>query len=184
MNGAIERFAAFIALLRSMPREQLALRAVLMVLGIVGAVLLDQPWGSPAGVLAVMALLGVLLTTFLPDTGAPAFAIGALVLAWLLAHGLNGSAPVGNTLGLAAVLYLLHTGAALCAAMPPTARLDGQLLTRWTGHVALTLVGSAVVIGIGYGVGRLPGSLTLELVGLVGAVLVISVPVWLARGRR
>jgi hypothetical protein len=120
----------------------------------------------------------------LPDSAAPAVVLGVMVAEWLIAYGLRGSPPVGRTIALAADLYLVHTVAALCGALPPTAKLDDQLLVRWSGHVALTAVASAVLIGVGYAVGQLPGSLTLELVGLIGAVIVVAVPVWLAYGRR
>jgi hypothetical protein len=96
---------------------------------------------------------------------------------------LHGAPAVVNTVGLAVTLYLLHTGAALAGAMPPTARPDGQLIVRWCAQASVTLVASAAVIGIGYGVGRLRGSLTIELLGMAGVLLLVVTPVWLLRGR-
>lgn len=169
---------------RAMPGPQLALRGLLAVLGVAGFVIIDQPWASVSGVLTVIGLLALLGSLLVPDSSAPAVVLGVMVAEWLIAYGLRGSAPAGRTIALAADLYLVHTVAALCGALPPTAKLEDQLLVRWSGHVALTAVASAAVIGIGYAVGQLPGSLTLELVGLVGAVVVVAVPVWLAYGRR
>lgn len=169
---------------RAMPGLQLALRGLVAVLGVAGFVILDQPWASVSGVLTVIGLLALIGTVLLPDSAAPAVVLGVMVAEWLIAYGLRGSPPVGRTIALAADLYLVHTVAALCGALPPTARLERQLVVRWSGHVALTAVASAALIGIGYAVGQLPGSLTLELIGLVGAVVVVAVPVWLAYGRR
>lgn len=183
MNTLIERLVTLIDTIRSMPAAQLLLRAVLAIVGVAGVLLLDQPWGSGAGFMAVVALLGLVGTVVMPDSVAPGFTMGALAFAWLLAYGLHGDPPVANTVGLAAALYLLHTGAALAGAMPPTARPDGQLIVRWCTQVSVTLVASAVVIGIGYGVGRLQGSLTIELLGMAGVLLLVVTPVWLLRGR-
>jgi hypothetical protein len=124
------------------------------------------------------------VTVVLPDSAAAVTVLAVLIAEWLLVYGLRGSPPVLRTVLLAVDLYLVHTVAALCGAMPSAARLDRQLLIRWSANVGLTLVASGVVIGIGYAVGTLPGSLTLELIGLLGAVIVVLVPVWLVRGRR
>ena len=169
---------------RAMPAQQLALRGLLALLGVAGFVILDQPWGSLSGFITVVGLIALLATVQFPDSGAPVMVLGAMVAEWLIAYGLRGSPPVARTLLLAADLYLVHTLAALCAAMPPTSRADAQLYLRWSGHVAVTFLATGVVAGIGYAVGLLPGSLTLELVGLVGAVVIVAVPVWLVRGRQ
>jgi hypothetical protein len=178
-----ERLARLINTLRAMPAAQLLLRAVLVIVGVIAVLLLDQPWESGAGFMAVVALIGLIATLVIPDSSAPGFTMGALVFAWVLAYGLRGDPPVANTVGLAVALYLLHTGAALAGAMPPTARPDGQLIVRWCTQASVTVVASAAVVGIGYGVGRLQGSLTLELLGLAGALLLVVTPVWLLRGR-
>lgn len=183
MNVSIERLVAFVITVRAMPAAQLLLRVVLAVVGVVAVLLLNQPWATGAGFMAVLALMGLAATIMVPDTIAPGFTMGALAFAWLLGYGLHGDPPVVNTVGLAVALYLLHTGAALAGAMPPTARPDGQLVVRWCAQASVTLVASAVVIGIGYGVGRLQGSLTLEMLGLAGVLLLVVTPVWLLRGR-
>ncbi|HEX3811430.1 MAG TPA: hypothetical protein VHX59_01205 [Mycobacteriales bacterium] len=181
---AIETVNRWVRSARAMPAPQVGLRVLLGVLGVAGFAVLHQPWASAAGFLTVIGLLGVLATMVLPDSAAAALVLGTLIAEWLLAYGIHGSPPVVTTLLLALDLYLVHTVAALCGAMPASAELDRQLLVRWSGHIGLTLVASGVVVAIGYGVGHLPGSLTLELLGLLGAVAVVAVPVWLVHGRR
>jgi hypothetical protein len=183
MNVLAGRFVTLVDTVRAMPAAQLLLRVVIVIVGVAAVLSLNQPWESGAGFMAVVALVGLLATIVAPHGAAPGFTMGVLVFAWILAYGLRGDPPVANTIGLAVTLYLLHSAAALAGAMPPTARPDGQLIVRWCAQASITLVASAVVIGIGYGMGRLQGSLTLELLGLAGVLLLVMTPVWLLRSR-
>ena len=95
---------------------------------------------------------------------------------------MHGSPPVLAGAGFALALYLLLSATALAAAVPLTARLDGQAARRWAlrwlGYAAVAGVFAAISYGIdasleGY------GSYPVELAGLVGAVAVVGCAVWL-----
>jgi hypothetical protein len=79
-------------------------------------------------------------------------------------------------------LYLLLSATALAAAVPLTARLDGQAARRWALHWLGYAAVAGVFAAISYGVDASLsgyGSYPVELAGLVGAVAVVGCAVWL-----
>lgn len=168
---------------RAMPATQLLLRFAMLVVGLVGFLLPGQPLASTSGVVMIVAALTLVVAVVLPGGAGPAGVLALMVLAWLLAFGLHDMPPLWRTYLLGADLYLLHSLATLCAAMPAAARVEPRLLLRWGSHTGVALVLGGGVAGAAYATGRLPGSLPLEIAGLAGVVALVAVPVLLVRGR-
>ncbi len=170
--------------LRAMPPIQFALRAGVLLTGAIAALLPQQQFVGGLAVLIVVALLGALMAAVAPETPGAAIALVMVAVLWIVAYGLHGAPSIALTTGLAADLYVFHTLTALCAAMPATARIDPEVLVRWSRHGLVTLAVSAVVAAIAFVLPRLTGSLPLELAGLLAVIALTAVPVWLARARR
>jgi hypothetical protein len=168
------------AAVRAMPAVQLALRGVLAGSG--GAALLLAPGGRLVlpGLLAVLAVPALVSGVIHAGRGGPAVVIGAAVAAWMSRYGVT-AAPLGTTLVLAATLYIHHLSAALCAALPPTATVDRQILARWLAHAATVLLLTGLLAAVVRMLGRSAASVPLELVALAAAVALGAVPVLLAR---
>jgi hypothetical protein len=167
--------------LADVPPGQWAQRLGIMALALTAVGLLDQPWTTPAGVACAIALMSAVVAMIFPDSAAPAVFLAAVGVAWLYASG-RGEPPGGwRTLAVAAALFGVHSLAALSAASPATAPVDRATLLRWLRHTGLTLVLVTPLAGAVYGLGQPRGSLPLVLAGLAGVVVVIAVPVWLAR---
>ncbi len=170
--------------LRDMPAAQLLLRAALLATGTGAVFVPHQPWVGGMAVLLAVGILGALMAAVVPDSPGATITLVLVAVVWVIAYGLHGVPPIALTAALAADLYLFHTLAALCAAMPPTARIDTRLLTDWGRHALITLAASAVVAAGAFGLPRLQGSLPLELAGLLAVIALTAIPVWLARARR
>jgi hypothetical protein len=170
--------------LRAMPPIQLALRAGVLLTGAIAALLPQQQFVGGLAVLIVVALLGALMAAVAPETPGAAITFVMVAVLWLVAYGLHGAPSIVVTTGLALDLYVFHTLTALCAAMPATARIDPEVLIRWSRHALITLAVSGVVAAVAFVLPRLTGSLPLELAGLLAVVALTAVPVWLARTRR
>ncbi len=187
MNALARFFTAAVAAFRTvgdMPAPQLLLRAALLATGTGAVFVPHQPWIGGMAVLLGVGILGALMAAIAPDSPGATITLVAVAVVWVIAYGLHGVPPIALTMALAADLYLFHTLAALCAAMPPTARIDAGLLVGWGRQALVTLVVSGVVAAGAFGLPRLRGSLPLELVGLLGVIALTAVPVWLARARR
>jgi hypothetical protein len=170
--------------LRATSPIQFALRAGVLVTGAIAALLPQQQFVGGLAVLIVVALLGALMAAVAPETPGAAITFVMVAVLWLVAYGLHGAPSILLTTGLAADLYVFHTLTALCAAMPATARIDPEVLIRWSRHALVTLAVSGVVAVVAFVLPRLTGSLPLELAGLLAVVALTAVPVWLARTRR
>jgi hypothetical protein len=96
-------------------------------------------WDVPDAYLVIAIIAGV-TGVFAPDTGAAAFASGAVVVAW--ATGTSGGIGPA-TVVTALSLLVLHVASALASAMPITARGDTHLALRWARPTAV-LAGATV----------------------------------------
>lgn len=159
-------------------RSALAVRLVVLLAGL--AVLLIP--GEHRVIPFSAVLLGIAVAVISPDRGGPALAVAAGIGGWFARYGVHGSPPVIRVLCFSFALYLLLSATALAAAVPLTARLDGQAARRWAlrwlGYAGAAGVFAALSYGIdasleGY------GSYPIELAGLVGAVAVVGCAVWL-----
>jgi hypothetical protein len=166
--------------LREVPVTQLALRALLLLTG--AAAVLIAPGGRLVlpGVVALIAVPALLSALVRPGGPGPAVVLGAAAGAWTIRYGL-AAPPLDATLAVAGALAVHHATAALCAAMPVTARVEPAVVLRWAGQLAAVLaLGGAVAAAVRL-LGRSAASVPLELTGIAAVVLVAAVPVLLAR---
>jgi hypothetical protein len=167
----------------ALPAEQLVLRAVIGVAG--GLALLIAPAGQlvGAGLIALLAVPALAAAVLRPDGAGPAGVLGAAIGAWAVRYGVT-AAPLATAFVLSALLYVHHLTAALCAAVPPAAAIDREVLLRWAVHAAgvLALTGAAAG-GLGL-LGRPAPSAPLELLGIGAAVALAALLVLLARSGR
>jgi len=164
----------------AMPPAQLGLRATLAAAG--GLALLIAPAGQllGAGLVALIALPALVAAVLRPDGGGPAVVMAAAAGAWAMRYG-TASAPLDTALALAALLYLHHTTAALCAAMPPAAAVAPAVLLRWATQVAVVFALTAAAAAALRAVGHAPAAPALEVAGLAAAVGLAGLLVALAR---
>lgn len=169
---------------RQWSRTAVGLRVLLFAAGAValGVASGGRLTGLP-GFTAVIGVLGLLAAVPRPRGSGAAVVLGAAAIGYAARYGTRPP-PVAETLLLAAALAVHHQAAALAAALPPTCRVDRAVLARFGGHAVLVLALSAVVAVLALGLGRPGGSVPLELLGLVAAVLATAVPVLLGRARR
>lgn len=161
--------------------SQLLLRLVLLVsgaaaIGVVG--LEDKP--APVVLMSVGALL-LVATAIAPGSPFGTAAIACIGIAWIVDDDFEGSGDIALTALLGVLLYLVHTTAALCAAMPRTSSVDPLVVTRWYAHVAFVVVVTGVLAAVLAVLTELDGSLTLIVVGLAASLALVAVPVWLYR---
>lgn len=181
VEDGMERLAQGWRTFRAMPPQQLGLRGGLFVAGLAALAIPIPYWPSAPGVVAVAGFLILTVAIIAPSGIGPSVVIGISCVEWLMGYGWDRDPNHYLTVVLAAVLYLLHTLGALCAATPPTSRCERHMLNRWFANSGVVLLGFAVIVAIVYGIGELPGSLPLELAGFLGVLAVVSVPVWLSR---
>lgn len=167
---------------RSVRLSQLALRVAILFAGLAALSVQSSVHGSAivVTVLTVIACLGAMI---LPEGTFPTALILVLAAAWLIAVDDPAEAPVRLAV-LALLLYLFHTLCALAAAMPVTAPIELRLLVPWAWHLAPVIGGTALLTVLASAMGRVPGSLALVILGLLGVIAVLGVPAWLARARR
>ncbi|MBA2695229.1 MAG: hypothetical protein H0U62_05155, partial [Actinobacteria bacterium] len=125
--------------LRTMSREQILLRLLIVLAAEAYAVVLTSV--SAAGLVALVAVMALgMLTALLPQTSLPSFVILYLLASWVV--GVE-SAWTPAALPAALSLLLLHAGCTLAATVPPQSPLPTALLTTqaWRlGIVAVTTV--------------------------------------------
>jgi hypothetical protein len=157
---------------RAMPAAQVALRAVLVLTGVVAFALLPDRGGSLAGAAAWLVPVALPFAAVRPGSDAPAVVVGAAAVSWLVGYG-GQLPPAAATMLLGTALYLHHLAAAFAAAAPPTAALDRRLLRRWSVPLLAGLAAAFAAAVAAYGSHQLPLSPVLEIAG-VAAVLAAS----------
>ncbi len=178
--GAGAAVTGQVRLLRRLPAEQFAFRGLMLLTG--AAALLIAPGGRLIlpGLVALVAVPALLAGVLSPDGGAPAVVLGAAAGAWTIRYGV-ATAPFDATLAVAAALAVHHSTAALCAATAPTSRIEPSVVVRWAGQLAAGLAVAGGVAAMLRLLGRPAASVPLELAGVAATVLVVAVPVVLAR---
>jgi hypothetical protein len=124
-----------------------------------------------------------LLPALFPNSAAVTGVMLTVACGWMFgALGLGESVSVVGTFVTAAALYLLHSFAALAAALPYDAIVDTAVLLRWGARASLVLAGSAAVTAI---VVTLAQSLapTTSTVAILGGFGVVAGTVWLLARR-
>lgn len=160
---------------RGYPPAGLAVRLVILLAGL--AVL-----AIPAEhhlMWTLLTVAGVLVAVGSPDRAGAGLALGAAIGSWLAAYGWQGTPPLAATAAFAFALYLLHTSTALAAAVPLGVRLRGPVLRRWLRRCSVELAVAAALAAISYGLGRPGGTTGLQLLGLLGVLVLVAVPVLL-----
>jgi hypothetical protein len=165
------------------PRYSPAGLAVRVVIVLAGLALLAIPEG-PGLAWRVLVTAGVLVAVASPDQGGAGLALGAAIGSWFAAYGRHGTPPLAATAGFAVALYLLHTATALAAAVPLTSQLRRRVLSRWLRRCLVELAVAAVLAAASYGIGRLHSSSVLQLLGLLGVLVLIGIPVLLLHRSR
>ncbi|MEO7260077.1 MAG: hypothetical protein ABI047_02255 [Jatrophihabitantaceae bacterium] len=127
---------------------------------------------------------GVLVAIGSPDRGGAGLALGAAIGGWFAGYGWSGSPPLAATAGFALALYALHTSTALAAAVPLSAQLRGPVLRHWLRRCLLELAIAAALAAASYGLGRPGSSSALQLLGLLGVLVLVGVPVLLLHRAR
>lgn len=150
--------------LRTMSREQILLRLLIVLAAQGYAVVLTVV--SPAGLLALLGimLIGILVAA-LPDTGVPALAILYLLTSWVV-----GVEPAWTPAALPAALALLlmHGACALAASVPAQSPLPTDVLITQAarlGVVAGLTVAAWAVAGVVESV-DVTGGMVWPMVGL------------------
>jgi hypothetical protein len=131
-----------------------------------------------------LTLAGVLVAVGSPDHGGAGLALGAAIGSWFTGYGVHGSPPLAATVGFALALYLLHTSTALAAVVPLGVPLRGPVLTRWLRRCLVELAVAAALAAGSYALGRPGSSSTLQLLGLLGVLVLVGVPVLLLQRSR
>jgi hypothetical protein len=160
-------------------RTAQVLRGLLVIAGAAALALGAWGGGQPL-VAAVLGGFGLIAAAISPGGLGPGVVLAGAGLAWVLHYGVDAP-PVVGTAGLAFALTLHHQAAALAAALPVRASVERALLIRFVGHGALVLGLTAVVGVLVLGLARPGGSVPLELLGVVAAVVAVAVPVLLSR---
>lgn len=148
-------------------------------LGALAAESLAYPPQFAGGVPVVVLVALATLPALWPRTAAVSVFYLFTVVGWLVSTTLyNTVATLPRLVGLAAMLYLVHSGAALAAVLPYDAVVDPAVVARWLLRAfAVVLLAAALTIGAAYVVGRF-GPRTYFAATLVGLALTVAVA-WL-----
>lgn len=165
---------------RRYPPAGLGVRSVIVLAGVA---LLWIP-SDPGPAWRLLLAVGVLVAAGSPDQGGAGLALGAAIGSWFAAYGWHGTPPLAATAGFALALYLLHTATALAAAVPLSAQLRRPVLSRWLRRCLVELAVAAALAAVSYGLGRPGSSSVLQLLGLVGVLVLIGIPVLLTNRLR
>jgi hypothetical protein len=159
------RVAELMITARRCGRLPLLLRAMI-ALGVAGAIAATTvPAWDLADAYLVIAVIAGVVGIVAPDTGAAAFASGALIVGWM-AGSPGGVGPAVIVAGLC--LLVVHVASAMAAAMPITARGDPRLALRWAGPTVVLGAGTVAAAGVVALLDRWspPGSIVLVLLAL------------------
>ncbi len=147
-----------------------------VVLGSAAALLLVLPWPAPVSLAGLLTVAGAVLAVGAvraPGSRAPLFLLVTAVLSWLSAVPEPG---LVRTACFAASGYVVHSAAALAAAVPHGAPVVGGLLGRWAGRGLVVLVGGWLSVGLTALPAAPGGSTALVVLGMLAAVTFVAVP--------
>jgi hypothetical protein len=96
--------------------------------------------------LVLPLVLAAAVPAFAPRRGAPTMLALVTVAGWLVSTmGYREPVTLFRLLGIAGLLYLMHSLAALAAALPYDAVVAPDVLVRWIGRALLVVAASAVL---------------------------------------
>jgi len=155
-----------------------------VVLGVAAVLLLLLPWPAPVSFSGLVTLTGAVLAVWAvraPGSPAPMFLLATAVMAWLSAVPDPGLVRIA---GFAAAGYVVHSAAALAAAVPDGAPLVGSLVGRWVAGTVTVLLAGWGVIALTALLTSLPGSAALVVVGMLAALTLVAIPAVVLRWSR
>jgi hypothetical protein len=161
-------------------RYALAALAVRLAVLLAGLALVEIP-AEHHRLWMILTVLGVLVAVANPARGGAGLALGSAIGGWFAGYGWHGTPPLAATAGFALALYVLHTGTALAAAVPLGVQLRAPVLSRWLRRCLIELAVAAVLAAASYGLGRPGSSSAWQLLGLLGVLVLIAVPVLLLK---
>lgn len=147
-----------------------------IVLGVAAALMLLLPWPAPVSLPGLLTIAGALLAVWAvhaPGSPAPLLLIATAVVSWLSAVPDPGLVRIAI---FAAAGYVVHSAAALSAAVPDGAPLVGSLLGWWAGRTLVVLVVGWSVVAVTALLTSQPGSAALVVVGMLAAVTLVALP--------
>lgn len=156
--------------IRSTPPAQWVLRGVVLAAAALGAVAVDAAAGGMPWIWGLVLLATTAWTLAAPDSAAAGGVLVVLGSGWWLGVE-RGDHTSGWLLVLVVAMVLVHVGAALASAGPPTASFDLRTGRRWltaTG-VVVALATLAWALVVGFETMSTPAS-TVRLVAALGAV--------------
>lgn len=149
------------------------------VLAFAGLAVLLVP--QPTTGLVVLTVVGAVVAAVLPANAGAVLVLSAVVLAWVVSYGTDATPPLPRTVLFAVATYLLHSSTALAGSVPLAADVRLDVVASWAIRCVPGGV-VAVVAGVGVSViGRVDGSLTLDVAGVLGVLATAGAGVWLAR---
>lgn len=155
-----------------------------ILLGVAGAVLVLLPWPAPLSFAGVVTLGGAAAAVWAlraPGSLGPLVLITTAVVSWLAAVPDPGPARI---LCFATAAYVVHSAAALSAAVPAGAPVGAGLLRHWVAStVAVLLLGWAAV-GLTAFVPGQRGAVALVVLGMLAAVTLVALPAVVLRWSR
>lgn len=161
----------------------LAPRAVVLVAVWVGLWLaIPAHLASPG--FALVAFVVALIAALGPGSRLMDAVMLGIVAAWMFSTlGLGEPAEPVRTFATGAALYLAHSAAAMAAALPADAVVDGQVLLRWAARSALVLAAAGLVTVMVVLIAPAVTPSTSTLVLLIGLAAAAGVVGLLARGK-
>jgi len=137
----------------------------------------DGPvWGAIAAVAAALAAARA-------DQIGSAPPLAVLLAAWAATYGGHQS-PLPRTLAFAVLVLLVHESLALAADVPLQARVSRRVLARRLRHLGPGVAAAVVVAGVVAVTSRVTGSAGADVVGVLGACVVVTGLVILLRAGR
>jgi hypothetical protein len=134
------------------------------------------------GFLCAAAVCAGILAALAPDGPWAAVCVGLLAFGYAVSPPSRGTfGEIAGAVSLASALWVIHSGYALAAVVPPRARADASLLARWVGRACLVLALSLPVATAAAWLGRhAPAAMWLRLLGVAALLLVAASPLVLA----
>lgn len=131
-------------------------------------------WGAIAAAVAALAAAR-------PDQVGSAPPLAALIAGWASGYG-SHPAPLPRTVAFAVLLLLVHESLALASDVPLRARVSARVLARRLCHLGPAVAAAVAVAGVNALTSRVTGSAGADVVGVVGACVVVLGVVTLLRG--
>lgn len=123
-------------------------------------------WGAIAAAVAAIAAAR-------PDQVGSAPPLAVLLAGWAAAYG-SHQAPLPRTVAFAVLVLLVHECLAFAADVPLRARVSTRVLARRSRHLTPGVVAAVAVAGVVAITSRVTGSAGADVVGVVGACVVVA----------